>query len=179
MENHNIKIVIEPDEDPLPPDAEEDSIWLAAHVRGHLHTGIMNRQHILVDPDRSKKYFIYKVYGYLHSGLTLGLDRDVYPFNCRFDSGLAGEVYAEIDSFDNEHCAKQAAEHLIEQWNQYLDGDVWSVYARDEDGAEIEWVSMSGVYGRASAEECGKELLEEVLDYRREQTEKIDRVWAQ
>lgn len=38
---------------------------------------------------------IHPVYAYIHSGISLSLSRDGYPFNCPFDSGLFGFVISE------------------------------------------------------------------------------------
>ena len=68
-------------------------------------------------------YFIFKVEAYIHSGVSLSLFTGTRQ--CNWDSSLSGYILASKSEFDNLKTATNAAERLIETWNQYLSGDVW------------------------------------------------------
>lgn len=68
-------------------------------------------------------YFIFTVNAYIHSGVSLSLSNDKYPFNDRFDVSTTGFVLVEKEEY-NEESAKNIAEGLIETWNTYLSGQV-------------------------------------------------------
>lgn len=69
-------------------------------------------------------YHVLPLYAYIHSGVALSLGRDSYPFTCPWDSGQIGVVLVKKRAgFRN---IRKAALSLIEEWNQYLSGDVYS-----------------------------------------------------
>ena len=68
-------------------------------------------------------YFIFKVEAYIHSGVSLSLFTGTKQ--CIWDSSVSGYILASKSEFDNLETATNAAERLIETWNQYLSGDVW------------------------------------------------------
>lgn len=76
------------------------------------------------------------LYMYVHSEVRLSLE----PFSCPWDSGRAGTVYAE---------SHESAKNLIDQWNTYLSGDVWTYRVLDCLGNEID--SCGGIYGQDHA----------------------------
>ena len=86
---------------------------------------------------------VYPLYAYVHSGVALSLGRG-YPFNDVWDSGQIGWVLVRRDAVGKGK-ADQAAESLVEVWNQYLSGDVWFYVIEDEDGNNLE--SCGGMYG--------------------------------
>ena len=97
------------------------------HVKA-LHTG-KNKDRI--EP-LYEEYFIFNVYAYIHSGISLSLNNNSYPFSDRFDVSTTGYILIEKNQVtqgekdeESEKDAKEYAEGLIETWNQYLSGDVW------------------------------------------------------
>lgn len=79
--------------------------------------------------DKYDHYEIFPLIAYIHSGISLSISRG-YPFDCQWDSGQIG--YVLIDKNDNwgDKSLEKVALDLIEEWNQYLSGDVWgySIY---------------------------------------------------
>ena len=68
-------------------------------------------------------YFIFKVEAYIHSGVSLSLFTGTKQ--CRWDSSVSGYILASKSEFELEETARNAAEGLIETWNQYLSGEVY------------------------------------------------------
>lgn len=64
---------------------------------------------------------IYPLIAYIHSGVALSLSRD-YPFNCPWDSGQVGWVVVNRSECPDTY---KYAQGMVEEWNQYLSGDVW------------------------------------------------------
>ena len=70
-----------------------------------------------------KNYWIFPVEAYIHSGVSLRLFNGTKQ--CRWDSSVSGYILASKSEFDNLETATNAAEGLIETWNQYLSGEVY------------------------------------------------------
>jgi hypothetical protein len=86
-------------------------------------------------------YYFFPVYAYIHSGVALSLGRTNYPFDCRWDTSFKGFALVKRTkgwSYRREK-AYQIALCLIEEWNQYLSGDVY--------GYNSEVGSCWGFYG--------------------------------
>jgi len=70
-------------------------------------------------------YWIFPVYGYAHSDITLSLQ----PFSCPWDSGVAGVVAVKRPSRGGEWRTRKAflayLESLIDTLNDYLLGNCW------------------------------------------------------
>lgn len=95
-------------------------------------------------------FFIYPVYAYIHSGVSLSLGRG-YPYNCRFDTSFKGFalIKKQKGTYNRETSAREAAEGLIKSWNTYLSGDVY--------GYNSAAGSCCGFYGK----EGMKQMIEE------------------
>lgn len=70
-------------------------------------------------------YYIYPVYAYIHSGVSLSLGRSSYPFTCPWDTSMSGFLLVKKEEVASFEVAEINAESLIETWNDYLSGDVW------------------------------------------------------
>lgn len=68
-------------------------------------------------------FHIFLVEAYIHSGVSLSLFSGTKQ--CRWDSSISRYILASKEEFESEEVAKNAAEGLIETWNQYLCRDVW------------------------------------------------------
>ena len=108
---------------------------------------------------------------YIHSGVALSLGRS-YPFDCPWDSGRIGSVWVSKSDWPEESAAIEAAESLVEEWNQYLSGDVWGFVIENEDGEHVE--SCWGFYGR---EWCEREA-EEMVKFYASEYERSEAIWA-
>lgn len=73
--------------------------------------------------DYESKYWIFPVEAYIHSGVRLSLFSGTKQ--CMWDSSVSGYILASKEEFKDLEIATNAAEGLIETWNQYLSGDVW------------------------------------------------------
>lgn len=93
----------------------------------------------------NRKYHVFPLIAYIHSGVALSLSSEGYPFNCPWDAGQVGYVFAEKKSWKDKGKAKEAAQSLLETWNEYLSGSVWGFIIEDEDGEHID--SCWGFYG--------------------------------
>ena len=87
-----------------------------------------------------KHWVMLPLYLYDHSGLSMS----VRPFSCRFDSGQVGWIYVSRESKGyDDLTAGLTAE--VENYNQYLTGDVWYYLIEDANGDVID--SCSGFFG--------------------------------
>lgn len=72
---------------------------------------------------------IFPVYGYIHSGIALSLSNAGYPFNCPWDSGTAGVIYASLEDIKSAGLDRDRAAAVlqseIDDYNKYLAGDVY------------------------------------------------------
>ena len=107
------------------------------------------------------------LYAYIHSGVALSLGREG-QFSCRWDSCQVGWVIVNKSDI-SEGLRGKAAQALVDEWNQYLSGDVWWVQISDRRGDEIE--SCGGFYGLDRAKEWAEETLS-IRDKSEEWTER-------
>ena len=73
-----------------------------------------------------KGYFIFTVYAYIHSGVSLSLGRDIKPFTDRWDVSSSGFILIKKakGTYTREKSIKDA-HSLLNLWNNYLSGNVW------------------------------------------------------
>jgi len=109
---------------------------------------------------------------YEHSGMTMWLGGGTSPFDAQgWDSGTVGFVYVTNADLDRcgrdpvlspEEQAKRIAEQEVEEYDQYLRGDVWGYIVEDERGEHLD--SCWGFYGREWAEQEAKEAAKTFQD---------------
>ena len=110
------------------------------------------------------KAVILPLYLYDHSGITMRCA----PFDCPWDSGQVGFIYATPEMIREEYGCKiitkavreKATKLLrgeVETYDQYLTGDVWGVIVEDMYGEEVD--SCWGFYGSDYAKEEAKDML--------------------
>ena len=108
--------------------------------------------------ESSDQYFCLPVYAYVHGGAVLALN----PFSCPFDSGRSGIIYAYKSELEKdfgkewEAIVDKAAEYVIAAFNQYVNGDIYSVSVY-KDGELLD--SQSSFLGRDCAEEWARETV--------------------
>lgn len=113
---------------------------------------------INVDAILAKHCVILPVYAYIHGGIVLNTG----GFSCPWDSGQVGWIYATMDtvrkewSGDREAC-ERCLRAEIEEYSQYLAGDVWGYRVFDGD-CEID--SCWGFYGYDYCESEAKAAME-------------------
>lgn len=105
-------------------------------------------------------HYVCRVWAYSHSGISLKAGDRTYPFNDRFDSGLAGWAFIKKENLlqnmtdvndDNwRGKSQEIIDSTIKALNQWLDGDIWwfELLKWDDDGKRwIELDSCGGFYG--------------------------------
>ncbi len=115
-------------------------------------------------PEEAYEYFgrthhIFPLIMYAHSGVALSLHRDGC-FGDAWDAGQVGFVLVKRDRDNGWHVqakAREAAAIKVEEWNQYLSGDIWGFIVENPDGENVD--SCWGHYGRKWAEEAAKDAL--------------------
>lgn len=81
------------------------------------------------------RVYAMPVYAYIHSGIALSLT----PFSCPWDSGMIGWVTVDMDALELEvGSAKEEAQRLIEDMNEYLSGEAYGWIIENEDGEHID-----------------------------------------
>ena len=105
--------------------------------------------------EKEKPLVIKPLYMYDHSGITISTE----PFSCQWDSGQIGWVYITNKTIDvcgttinNDETFAQYKERLeeyleneVNEYDQYLRGDVYLFELTDENGDEID--SCGGFFG--------------------------------
>jgi len=99
-------------------------------------------------------YWFFPVYAYIHSGVSLSLGRTGYPFNCPWDTSFKGFALVKREkgwSYTEEK-ARKIALSIVEEWNDYLSGQVYGFVAETQDGEHID--SCWGFYGDEGMDEA-------------------------
>ena len=100
-----------------------------------------------------RKYHIFPVSAYIHSGVSLSL---ASGFDCDaqgWDTSHVGAFFVAKEEFKTKKQAEDCAEGMIETWNQYLSGDVYGYVVEDEKGEHLD--SCWRFYGIEQAREEG------------------------
>lgn len=99
------------------------------------------------------KYHILPVFAYIHSGLSLSLGNTNYPFTDEWDTSCCGAILVSKEEWKELDKANAIAQSLIEEWNQYLSGDVYGIVKEEYDTnkKQINKDSCWGFYGQEYA----------------------------
>ena len=85
-------------------------------------------------------YYVFPLYAYIHSGVSLSLGRLSYPFTCPWDTSMTGFVLVKREKGTwNIDKAEKTAESVVDEWNMFLSGEVY--------GYTSECGSCWGFYG--------------------------------
>ena len=155
FKHNGYTIQIVQDEDAQSPeDWGDDGIFIVT-TRNRYFEVLHDKQDAkacMEDKDLCKKYWVFPVNAYIHSGVALSLGAE-YPFNDQWDSGQIGFVFCAKSEWkyrtrNTKRCssAQKVAECHIEEWNKYLSGDVWGYIIKTPEGEELE--SCWGFYGQ-------------------------------
>lgn len=96
--------------------------------------------------DKYKKtHWIFPLEAYIHSGVRLALSNEGNFPDRQWDVSQLGCVFVAKEEWRLSKSARKAAYALIEEWNQYLSGDVhcWQILDKEEQVVE----SCGGFYG--------------------------------
>ncbi len=139
FEYRGYTITVEQDENPLNPDEMgENVVFLSTNHRDFK----MDPPKDVTDNINWKQWKKFPLYAYIHSGVSLSLRNDIYPFNDRFDACQVGNVFVKKSKRKGFNL-EEVAQSYVNAWNDFLSGDVW-VYIIDKDGEQID--SCGGFY---------------------------------
>lgn len=167
-----LRVVTCIDLDPIPPMQypEVDHFIVACHRQFYQSVeGFDGKEEDFAESWEST-HKIFPLSAYIHGGVSLYLGTHR---TCQFDSGQVGWVlvpktYTDPDGLCDEGFWHKFARSLVNEWNDYLDGDVWQVMVEERDSAEddwensLEWGSIVGIVGELNAVNEAKHLAEEV-----------------
>lgn len=160
---------IERDDDPQSPDDwDNEDLFLVAFHRSFEVTrkGFTSAEDV---GEWRDEYAILPLYAYIHGGVSLS----VSGFSCPWDSGQVGYVLVrkgagfsmeDGTAADTPEVQEYVAKLLVEEWNQYLGGDVWGYIIEDSEGDDID--SCWGIYGEENAYSEGEEALKHLNEKR-------------
>lgn len=144
-----IEIKIQYDEDyESPNDWGNDNVFLVYdHRQFNVRVNGFAPEYIVKAMQNKEKtfdgYYYFPVFAYIHSGISLSLCKNYYPFTCNFDTSFAGFALVKRGKgMYTRDKAYKAAESLISTWNKYLSGEVF--------GYTSEYGSCWGYYGTDS-----------------------------
>lgn len=157
IKHAGLTIEIYPDESAQSPDdCRDDSLFLMAdhrdfYVRGKDYTE--DRVEVL-----SETHWIFGLEAYIHSGIKLALSSEGNFVDRNWDVSQLGVVCASKKEWETQEKAKEAARSLVNEWNTYLEGDVWGYVIKDKDGEDLD--SCWGCYEDEWCEKAAKESAE-------------------
>jgi hypothetical protein len=170
---HNLTIKIYPDDDARSPDEDgDDGLFLVGYHRdftvdrgsrdketGKYTPGISQElaQNIARGGEYEdgsvcdeaaeyiKKYHIFGLEAYIHSGVSLALSREGNFPDRQWDVSQLGFVFASKKEWRMRKSAEKAARGLVATWNDYLSGNVYGYVVEDADGEHLD--SCWGYFG--------------------------------
>lgn len=107
--------------------------------------------------DILKKYHVFPLEAYIHSGVVLAIAPEGNFPDRQWDVSSLGLVFVAKDEAKTTAQAKKMAQGLIETWNYCLSGQVYGYVVEDEAGEHVG--SCWGFIG--DSEECLKEGIDE------------------
>ena len=158
-----LTLKIEQDTDATSPsDWEDKDLFLVANHR-QCYIPEPGEKRIPSDPETLcspylKSHWIFPLEAYIHSGVCLSLSGEGNFPDRQWDVSQLGFVFVAKKEWRLRKSARKAAESKVEEWNQYLSGDVWGYVIEDENGEHID--SCWGFYGRKYCEEQANEALQ-------------------
>ncbi len=157
-----MKYRIEQDQDAMSPadSGDRDLFIVAKHPQFHVpapgEKTIPEQAKELVDR-YAKTHWIMPIEAYIHSGVRLAFSQEGQFPDRRWDVSQVGFVFAAKSQWRLSKSARKAAASLLENWNQYLSGDVWGYVIEDDNGKHLN--SCWGLYGKDYAEDQAKEAM--------------------
>jgi hypothetical protein len=123
-----------------------------------------------------KKYHVFGLEAYIHSGVALALSREGNFPNRRWDVSQLGIVFVARAEWPSRGKAEEAARGLIESWNDCLSGNVYGyvIEGPDEEHLESCW-GFSGDYEKYALEEARSVV--DGLTHKGATDEKGQKIW--
>lgn len=138
---------------------------------------------------------VLPLYLYDHSGITMRCS----PFSCPWDSGQVGVIYMALSKGESELTHEKGNEKSlrdaivscleaeVEEYDQYLTGDVWGYVVENADGEHLDscWGYFGSDYAKQEAREIGlywqgresARIAKEIEDAAKEDAERL--YWAE
>lgn len=161
FEHNGYTVKLIADQDAQAPDEYGDDNVILVTTRNRYFERLHNGDDApALDADRefNKRYWAFPVYAYIHSGVALSLGRGG-QFADPWDSGRIGTLFLaksewryRTRNLKKAWSAERYAKAHIEEWNQYLSGDVWGFVIETPDGEDVD--SCWGHYGIDYARQC-------------------------
>ena len=155
------EIAIYPDDNPFRPDESgEESLYLVGFHRD-FSVGKMREEFAQTlynggkDEEGTKdeeavaflkRYHVFPIEAYIHGGVALSLQNEGNFPDRRWDVSLVGLVFVEKKIKRTRKAARKSALSLIEEWNDYLSGNVYGYVVR-KNGERVDDASCWGFYG--------------------------------
>jgi len=151
LRGYTVEIIRDPD--PISPEdrADRHAFLVYGHRDFTVH-GPNQETAEQVYRDRAeweKTHTVYPVYAYIHSGVRLGLST-AGMVDIPWDVSLSGAALVTRDESEIPQ-PQEYAQAMIEEWNQYLSGDVYGYKIADAQGEDVD--SCWGFYGQESCEQ--------------------------
>lgn len=183
---NGLTIKIFSDDNPIRPDeGGDDSLFLTAYHRDFAvdgpHTYYKNTEGKTVKGalvvtkedcikiaedtkhDARKKYHVFGLEAYIHSGIRLALSNEGQFPDRSWDVSQLGVVFVSREYWKTANAARKAALSLIQEWNDYLSGNVYGYRIENDAGEEIE--SGCGYPGDYDAKDGALEEARGMVDY--------------
>ena len=123
------------DENPQSPDEWGDNNLFLVHYHRDFE---VDRDNIITENDardwyqgskieQEKDYWLVPIEAYIHSGVSLAISNEGNFPDRRWDVSHVGLALASKKEFKSKKAAEKAVRGLIDEWNQYLSGDVYGV----------------------------------------------------
>ena len=112
--------------------------------------GVAECRALLAGEDSASRHgwHVFPLFAYVHSGIAFSLGRE-YPFNCQWDSGVAGCIALNPADWAKREDAERYAACMVNTLNQYCSGDVWGYEIQDRHGECLD--SCWGFFGQEYA----------------------------
>ena len=128
--------------------------------------------HVLNEIAGDPENITLPVYAYVHGDIALS----TAAFACPWDSGQSGIVWVSRQRVRDAWGVKRISAKLLEkvrgilraqvdEYSQYLSGDVWCASVSDGSGQED---SCCGLFGLEYAKSAGRDMVDEILKCREE-----------
>lgn len=175
IEHEGVQIRIVADETPSSPSEWGDTGLFLVTSHRDCYIPEPGEKRVTDDADElvnrwKDTHWVFPLELYSHSGVHLSLAGEGNYPDRRWDVSRNGFVFASKKEWRLSASARKAAKSKVDEWNQYLGGDVWGYVIEEVDGVEGD--SCWGFYGKdycigeakEAAEHMAKKLKEEAVE---------------
>jgi len=141
---HKIDIFYDEDYNDTPNDWDDSRLLIYDHRDFTIEVKGFDAQEIFEHwssghktfPSGKRRYWLFPVYAYIHSGVSLSLSRG-YD---RWDTSFKGFMLIErnIRTCNTHDVAREQAEQTLKTWNEILTGQVYGYVVTDSEGNELD-----------------------------------------